>query len=379
MTTVFDNQLSGPGTHVLAIGIGVYDHLIGGSKTRLDNPYGLGQLDSPPISAKKVAEWFLNDMNNPDAPLSSVESVISSAQPIQIDVPTTTPVTPEPATMANIESAFNAWYSRLDTHEGNVGIFYHCGHGLQSSDLALLAQDFGAPGGNPPQMWSRAYNFDRSYQGMASCDADAQFFFIDACRQVSADVLQYDGRDLATLSSPTLRGRNLNRNAPKLYASAREARAFAQSGDSSRFSNAVLAALASNGTVKHNGTWKVSNESLAAAVIRRIIRGNTNPGVPEQNCVSDGESSSISFIHMLADAPEVPAFVHPSPQIPYSQAATLQFMRNGAASAVAQGPGPWDLEVAAGTYTLRAVDGPTVLNELEDEWVLPPEYERELT
>lgn len=375
MTTVHDVAGAGPGTHALVIGVGSYHHLLGGTGTSLDNPYGLGQLGSPPISALRVAEWLLNELHNPEAPLASLEVLISSPAPAVVATPSG-PVTVEPATMTNIASAASRWFARADEHAENVAVFYHCGHGLESTDLALLAQDFGAPGGAPIRPWEFAYNFHRTYRGMAQCKARGQFYFIDACRQVSADVLAFDGRDLQVLAAPQLRGNN-TRSAPILYASARESRAFAQTDGVSRFTGALLAALSSNGTERRAGTWRVSSEILGRAVLARIQLGNI-PGVPAQQCVVGGESTGPVALHTITGNPQVPVLVTAA-TAPAST--SLEFRRNGESSpgTTLVGPPPWRQDVPAGTYTIVARDGTSVVADLGEDWVLPPIYERELT
>jgi hypothetical protein len=94
MTTVFlSNRLGkrdSAGTHVCIIGVGEYPCLVGGDPARLmDKPMGLGQLSSPPLSAVGLANWFTGrhgsgsevdervGFNNPNAPLASVEMVMS--------------------------------------------------------------------------------------------------------------------------------------------------------------------------------------------------------------------------------------------------------------------------------------------------------------
>ena len=56
MTLVFDSgRQNTPSTHVLAIGIGRYPHLLGGDDGKLAaKPLGLKQLDSPPVSVRAL-------------------------------------------------------------------------------------------------------------------------------------------------------------------------------------------------------------------------------------------------------------------------------------------------------------------------------------
>lgn len=376
MTLVFERPNVQPGTHVFVVGIGLYDHLIDGPKTLLDNPFGLGQLGSPPISAKRFAEWMLNDLNNPDAPLASVEVLISSPDQVTIDVPGAGPQQVEPAIGANIQAAFNRWFARVNTDDQNVAVMYHCGHGLESSDLALLAQDFGAPGGDPPQPWANAYNFHRTHLGMRRCKADAQFFFVDACRQVSADLLEFDGEDVTALIAPKLRRTNTDRNAPILYASARDSKAFAKSDEVSRFTDAVIESMSGNGAAKVvGGDWKVSNESLPSAVVKRILRGNGHRDVPIQIPKSDGEFSSTCFLHVLDGPPAIPAFVTSAAAQQFPPTARLEFRLGDVVAKDEAGPGPWELDVPANVYQVQAMNDDEVLGIDADGWVAPPEYE----
>jgi len=375
MTVVFERDDVQPGTHVLAIGIGLYDHLIGGPETMLDNPFGLGQLGSPPISAKRFAEWMLTDLHNPAAELASVDVLISSPDQVTIDVPGEGSKQVAPATLANIQEAFDGWLARVNTDNGNVAVFYHCGHGLESTDLALLAQDFGAPGGDPPRLWRNAYNFHRTHLGLRRCIADGQFFFVDACRQVSADLLEFDGGDVTSLIEPKLRRTNTDRNAPIFYASARDSKAFAKTDEVSRFTAALLTSIEGNGADRVGAQWKVSNESLPSAVLKRIQRGNAQPDVPVQIPTCDGEYSSTSFLHVLDGAPSVPVFVGSAAAQAFPQSARLEFRRGQGVVATSPGPGPWELEVAAAVYDILAVDDADVIGTDANGWVMPAEYE----
>jgi Caspase domain len=379
VTTVLDRGTAAPGTHALIIGVGTYDHLLDGPGPMLDSPYGLKQLGSPPMSAKKFAEWLLTDLRNNTAPLASVEVLISSTTPTSVSVPGVGHVAVEAANMENILAAGDRWFARANALSENVAVFYHCGHGLQSSDLALLAQDFGAPGGAPARLWSNAYSFDQTYRGMGACKANGQFFFVDACRQTSADLLNFDGLSLQTLADPVLRGNNATRNAPILYATAREAQAFAQSDKVSRFTDALILALGSNGSSKSQGRWRISNDTLGLGVIKRIEFGNVE-GVPHQDCVLDGESSGTTVLHELDATPAVPSVLKVGPTTGTLAAATLAFHLNDnpMADLTASGPSPWTLDVLAGSYSVKAVDGPQVLLDLPGEWVLPPAYERDM-
>lgn len=377
MTTVVDTKAPGPGTHALVIGVGVYDHLINGPGTRLDTPFGLGQLGSPPLSATRFANWLMGEMSNDEAPLASLEVLISAPNPVMLTRPDGTEVEIEPAKMANINAAVERWKAQAETHSENITVFYHCGHGLESADLILLAQDFGAPGGAPAQIWTNAYNFDSTYLGMASWKAHGQFFFVDSCRIVDQTVLNYGVATSAPLVAGMLRGQNTTRDAPKVLATVREARAYALTDGVSRFTTALIDALESNGARRRaDGTWKVTAGTVGEAVVARVELGNVD-GVPFQTCEANGQvTGGKAAMHTLSGIPRVPMRVVGNGLPPTT---SLEFRKPGISPALtAGGPSPWRLEAQAGTYELCVLDGAIVVADHPEEFIIPPVYERNL-
>ena len=83
MTLVYDDiQSNKAQAHLLVIGVGKYPHLLNGEHfdphvRHLD----LGQLTSPPVSARAFARWWCESYNNPDVPLGSVELFLSEENP----------------------------------------------------------------------------------------------------------------------------------------------------------------------------------------------------------------------------------------------------------------------------------------------------------
>jgi hypothetical protein len=154
MTTVFPEggqvNAAVPGTHVFVIGVGTYPHLLGGSEDLVDDPMGLGQLTSPPVSAKAVTDWFLarqfqagapRGFNNPSVPLTSVEMLLSPAGPYVL--PNGNQVAVDVADKGHIEQSFEIWRQRVVAHRSSIGVFYFCGHGVMGANHHLLAADFG--------------------------------------------------------------------------------------------------------------------------------------------------------------------------------------------------------------------------------------------
>src|SRR4051794_38186136 len=105
--TVFSTKVKGPATHALVIGVGHYPHLPGGaSKKKVANPDGMGQLKSPPESARAVARWLIEEYRS-DRPLSSVALLTSEKVPAKLEYQPPdkkkTSVDTELASMSNVE------------------------------------------------------------------------------------------------------------------------------------------------------------------------------------------------------------------------------------------------------------------------------------
>jgi Caspase domain len=206
VTLIFDSGLEhSPSTHVLAIGVGRYPHLLGGEAALAANPLGLRQLTSPPVSLRAVSDWFMRPLIhagqvgfvNEDAPLGTLHAVASAFQSVEVLTPNGLIGAP-PATMANIEAAFASWLQCLKRNPSNLGVFYFCGHGIMVSDHYLLAEDFGA-GLNP---WSKAFDISNTIRAVEREVGGALYFFIDACREVSRELALSVGATLHPSSPP---------------------------------------------------------------------------------------------------------------------------------------------------------------------------------
>jgi hypothetical protein len=264
-----DNAASKPGTHLLAIGVGSYPYLLGGTGKLTNKPLGLKQLQSPPLSLRAVLDWFLvpgpGGLVNSAAPLASVEALASAATPFAINTPVGR-LTVDPATRENIQEAFEAWLQRLKGHPDNIGVFYFCGHGMMVSDHYLLAEDFGRSNARP---WAQAFDISTTIRAVEREVAGSVFYFIDACREIARDVAMTLGADPNALLFADLTKKVVRRSVTAIYATGEGELAFApQGGQVSRFTSALLCALSGYCGIKSPGmpTWNVDGESIAAAV-----------------------------------------------------------------------------------------------------------------
>ena len=184
MTLVVSRNQSNPQTHALVIGVNAYPHLIGGIGPRIHSTMGLGQLTSPVLSAHRFATWLENDYYNPDAPLASVELLLSPDDGLSSS-------SIETATFQNIKAAFGRWHQRCNTSQDSIAIFYFCGHGLDVHITVLLPEDFGCDPLNP---WDTAIDFTLTFTNLADLKAKTQCFFLDACREQPMTTLSAGGR-----------------------------------------------------------------------------------------------------------------------------------------------------------------------------------------
>jgi hypothetical protein len=357
----------GPQTHVLIVGVSRYKHLAGGTHVTPGLP-ALGQLTSPTVSARKLAEWCTqNKLVNPGAPLGSVELVLSDPTGQQFNGSAV-----EDATMDNIRTAFDAWYDRCDANVGNVAIFYFCGHGLQKDNMLLLPEDFGQSRHNP---WATAIDFDRTYRGMAQCKAVTQLYILDACRQLSQIAtldLDASGQPLKT----AVLNRQRPRTAPRLFATATGLVAFGDNGQVSRLTSALIDCLDGRGAAQTpNGRWVIDTDHLGGAV-QRLIQ-DRNEGLPDdqQQLVdpAGGENAKgPQRLHAFPQnfVPNVMVTMSCDPDL-HTANAIFHATSGGGARQNAQANGVWRIELPAGTYAFGCdLNGTTYGNPAV--FALPP-------
>jgi hypothetical protein len=351
VTTIHDTGSDGPAAHLFAVGVGAYRHLAGGQDP-LDHLRGvrLSQLSSPPLSARAVTDWFLTQLNNPEVPLGSAELLTSPAEPYRL--PEGTEVDVEAAALANIKTAFDRWLARCDRHEENIALFYFCGHGLMREVVALLAEDFGA---SPQRPFEASVDFTMTFEGMARCKARRQLYLVDACRQVMSSTLDLRQIDATALITGTFK-RDGYRDAPILYASAEDDRAYALPGHPTRMAEALVRGLSGLGSERVGGRWTVTTRRVLQAVAEIISRENT-PQAPMQQPRVEGEGSDLPTpLHYPKEAPEVGITIGCRPD-PATGAAELSLtaVRNPSQKhRRGPHPDPWKLNLAPGDYDVTA-------------------------
>ena len=262
MTAIHEAGQRGAATHALVIGVGGYKHLAGGEEPGEQN-LGLGQLTSPALSARAIADWLLHEFDNQDAPLGTVELLISPPYkpkrgrraPRGVQRARRAARGVERATMANVSAAFRRWFDRCRARKKNVALFFFCGHGVRKTNLFLLLEDFGE---DPNQLFRNAIDFEGVHRGLASrCRARVQCLFADACRQVAPEVLELiDPRGESFLD-----GRHdvfFPEDAPLFYSTMPTQSAYGLSDEPTLYTQALLWALRGGAGRKLGDSWVVT-------------------------------------------------------------------------------------------------------------------------
>lgn len=296
MTTIRLDSSEGPGTHAFVIGVGAYPFLDGGS-TPCANTRGLGQLTSPPVSALAMVDWFDRHMRNPDAPLKSLEVLISQSggAASYTDAAGVTSAIEE-ANWRNFESAAKRWYSRTDKDANNVAVFYFCGHGSGDGiNTALLMSDTGGS----PTFLRQALHLPGFRMAVSASKAQKQIFYIDACRTVDLASLLHR-HDIA---SPGLQSdvvQVFSGSNPVLYSARQGEPAFGTPGQISDFTAALLDGLNRFGVFRQRGRfWAVQPQELQKAIAALM-----DDFSGRQQCQADGISGVGFTLHVLT-SPEV--------------------------------------------------------------------------
>lgn len=378
---VYSRPVSGPATHAIVIGVGHYPHLIGGGGRAYANPEMMEQISSPPVSARDLARWLVENYHCPDRPLSSVRLLVSD--------PTPTPfsyrrdgkkVTRKPGagSFAQVATAIRAWRAAGESDPDNLLLFYFCGHGLGSElNLSLLMSDYGADQHDP---LAAALDFGTFRLGMQECAAREQCYFVDACRASSSmfdrgtthmgqAIFRYTG------NAPMPGGRSCR--TPTFYSALVGSQAYAHKGQRSVFTDALLQALAGSASDNPTGPWIVDATRVHESLNHLMEVANNTLNLPmEQATVVDGlRSVRLNTL----ESPKVPVEVLVIPE----QAHALANLRcqgalqNGQRSPA---PSPWRFFTPAGAYDFHATfaAGQYTNIQLLNESVRPPYWAKPL-
>lgn len=327
--------------HALVLGAGHYAN-------------GLPGLDSAAASAAAFADWVSTRHARAGVTLGSLDMLASqpSGQPV-----TWRGVALDPPTLANVQDAVDAWHARADAHEGNLAIFYFCGHGIAVGGLqSLLLSDVDLTSASDP--FRGAIDFDNFVTGMDGCGAREQLYVLDACRELPLGFAKWDQAD--HLGDSLVRT-NLKRRAalgPRthvvLHATSATQKAWAGPGRA-WFTDALLTALdgpaADNRFTARADLYSVSTRDIVDSIkyLARndFIDASAGPQMP----VRKGEGD---FDFHTPAVPVVPVLVTRAPPTP-NQGARFLALR-GAQQVDAHDCSdqrPWRARLPIGEYEFR--------------------------
>jgi hypothetical protein len=364
-----------PATHAIVIGVGGYPHLNNGDPDTLTDLHGgLGQLSSPPASARAITTWLLKEFYNPEKPLATVSLLISEQDAPQAYTheKLAVPFTPQPATSSHVKAAVNAWKDFGDSHEENLMLFFFCGHGVARGldGLTLLLSDYGALKNMP---MDGAVDFAALHRGMSQCAAAYQCYFVDACRTVSDIATQTTATGQQLIQDNTDRPWASDWNYAIFYSTLGGEQAYGRKNKPSFYTEELIKALNGTGSNNRNGTgdWRVSTGDLSIALHRGLSLRGDKIKVPM--------SAMVQFeFHQLRNEPLVPIMVYCDSDDD-TELAEFACLQDGHTlySRTPQSD-KWVTEVPHGTYDFLAkVDSRK--GERKDESVIPPYRDIEIT
>jgi hypothetical protein len=352
---VFKKKINGAATHALVIGVGHYHHLPGGkSKKKYAGHGGMGQLKSPPMSAKAIARWLIEEYKHPQKPLASVSLLVSEINDAEFAFKkgkTEKTVTVPSATRPEVENAIRDWHALGNQNPDHLLLFFFCGHGIaRGTDLALLLADFGAVDNAP---LDGAFDFRRLRQNMDECAAREQCYFVDACRVGSGLLIDNDGFAGNPIIQRTGATNNSGRfrQAPVFYSTLAGAEAYAETSKPSLYTLALLEAFAGAGAGDEEGPWRVRTGLLHDALGFLVKEESQRLQLPQLQISPSDDLSSIDL--NVVNSPQVPVVVNCLPSSA-NEKATLRCEGPNYNESRNPHKDPWRLRLPIDTYAFHA-------------------------
>lgn len=337
-------------THALVIGVGGYPHLQGGLKESAEalQLVGLlGQLTSPPRSAIAFANHLVETADSWQASLGTLELLITLAPDDPIPLPETVEGNPiKSATFANIQEAYMAWKARSNGNPENIAVFYFCGHGVEKFEHILLCEDFGEVAGNP---WLGSFAFDSTRLAFHSCHAQTQLLFVDACRQITIDMLKSEPTRIPLeIADTTAQDCEFNLT---MKAAARNRIALGPKKGVSYFVQALKLAMEGAASTQITGEWVIRTGMLHEHItdILRLVKASEGF---KGRCDSQ-ISASTAFMRLTE--PKVELIIECDPEEANPVASLICELRGAPVKRRFKHDGaPWNLEVDPGIYQARS-------------------------
>lgn len=312
MTLLLNENLEGPKTHALVIGVGRYPYAKAGKGAR-ENLRRVPDLPSAADSAKLVCDWLLTNQGSLAAPLATLEVLISDADEPNHRYPWARgPV--EAATHQNVFDRGWDWFNRL-AQDGSIAFFYCCGHGASHLEQPVLfLEDLN----DVRNVWSHINPGFLAYTLRKTRSVSAGFLFSDACGESVTEFEVENAQECRFFANPRATG--IARNQVSLICAAAEGQ-FAYEGSDQvgsdlkfgRFTQAVLKGLNGSSTRLCRNKWGVHARGLLDDLksLQRVYFGHwgdKEPFEPYQP-VTPTDSTPIVF----PGSPELPIVIITDP------------------------------------------------------------------
>ena len=348
-----DIETNEPSTHALIIGVGGYPHIADGESPNSDvtDRFGnLKQLTSAPRSAARLAEWVVEHADDWVAPLGSLDLLISPVANDNFVLPNNhDDSTVKLPTFDVVENAYLEWKKRCDRNQDNIALFYFCGHGGQKgATLYLLCQDFGASEAN---IWRGSFDFTRSRDAFHACNAERQFFFVDACRKLTLGLLLHPPSAVQLLQARKETDLDCPFNFTQFAAPKNESAVGPIRGISD-YAQALMKALDGGSAKKVAGQWVVTTGRLVDSLeeIARML------DLPYDYDPRFGRETNESAVIIRVPTPKVQVTLSCEPE-EANESVRLSCQRHGMADndwPYVNVGGPWTLELPSEIHAAKA-------------------------
>lgn len=329
MTLVHEvDRGNAPGVHALVVGVGRYPWLVGGDEDPRGREIteGMGQLVSPPVSARAIVDWLLGSYWHPDRRLASVDLLLSDPGNMTYVDPAETMHQVEEATRDRVKAAARAWKQR--GRADDLLFFFFCGHGVSAGfEYALLCSDYGADAEQP---WEGSIGLPGLVENMRSARASKQIYFVDACRVGSAALLGTQH----TFKPDALVGSTLPLNGQVkqavYYSTLGGAPAFGLIGQTSLFTAALLKALGGAAASDNEDRWAVET-TLLQRTLDHLLGELADPVHGLVQTPQMGTQSVFEVVG-LQHVPVVPLYIRPvwhEGEDPPDEVVSVQITREG--------------------------------------------------
>jgi hypothetical protein len=354
-------DLAGPGTHVIAIGIGHYDHLPGGGGAPSQHHLNLKQITSPPISARKVASWFIEKFDCPEKPLASVSLVVSEPAPATVtNAKTGRSFTVPTGTTEEVREALKAWLRRAEVDPSSRIILYFSGHGLsEGMDNLYLLRDYGKDSDDP---LLGALNYQKFVTGLAKRKPSNQFLLFDACRSAApmAALNRTGGQAFFAVDPEGRLGIAQAMQQCPVFSTELDRQALGRPNEESLCARAFIRAMSGACSKRVGNVWYVTTDRIVEALTdlqnRELIKE-----AETMRQSADANSHARIPLRKLAGAPVIPVFVRlgdatllPNVKIKAVRGANPPKLISDPDSAGWQPQKEWETELEMGEYRFEA-------------------------